>query len=176
MAVSRALRRLLRIRNLEEEQSRLAVESALVELRRLEHALSATVERERRGRGLITLSARNGELPDRVAGVAEMHIANAHASALTPRIAEAEVEVADLREEFLLRRVERRQAETLIDETEERDAIEAARRGQQALDDWYGVRLHGEETTPARPKQPGCGDRPLRDGISAPGELEEKKA
>ena len=41
MAISRALRRLLRIRNLEEEQSRLAVESALVELRRLEHALRA---------------------------------------------------------------------------------------------------------------------------------------
>lgn len=155
MAVSRALRRLLHIRNLEEEQSRLAVESALVELRRLEHALSASVERGRRGRRLITLSARNGELPDRVAGAAEMGIANAHAAALTPWIAEAEGQVSDLRDEFLLRRVERRQAQTLIDETEERDRVDAARRGQQALDDWYGSRLHGEKSTPAQPGQAG---------------------
>ena len=34
MAVSRALRRLLRVRELEEEQSRLALESALGELQR----------------------------------------------------------------------------------------------------------------------------------------------
>jgi len=155
MAVSRALRRLLRIRNLEEEQSRLLVESALVELRRLEHALSATVERARRGRGWITLSARNGELPDRVAGVTETQIAKAQAIALTPRIAEAEVEVADLREEFLRRRVERRQAETLIEETEALDAVEAARHRQQTLDDWYGGRLHGEEATATRHEQTG---------------------
>jgi len=176
MAISRALRRLLRIRNLEEEQSRLAVESALVELRRLEHALRASVERERRGRGLITLSARNGELPDRVAGVTEMRIASAHATALTPRIAESEGEVADLREEFLLRRVERRQAETLIDETEERDAVEAARRGQQTLDDWYGGRLHGEETTRARPEPAGLGRSAPWDAVPAPSAPEAKKA
>jgi hypothetical protein len=41
MAVSRALRRLLRIRDLEEEQRRVALESALVELHRLQHSLEA---------------------------------------------------------------------------------------------------------------------------------------
>jgi hypothetical protein len=40
MAVSRALRRLLRIRELEEEQCRLALESTLGELNRLESALA----------------------------------------------------------------------------------------------------------------------------------------
>jgi len=172
MGVSRALRRLLHIRSLEEEQSRLAVESALVELRRLEHALNVSVEQDRRGRRRITLSARNGELPDRVAGVVEMRIANAQATALTPWIAQAEGQVSDLRDEFLLRRVERRQAQTLIDETEERDRVEAARRGQQALDDWYGSRLHGEKTTPAPPEQAGLG-RP--DAGSAPRTDEKNK-
>jgi hypothetical protein len=42
MAVSRALRRLLRIRDLEEEQSRLALESAIGDLNRLESTLAAT--------------------------------------------------------------------------------------------------------------------------------------
>jgi hypothetical protein len=51
-------------------------------------------------------------------------------------------EVTDRREEFLLKRVERRQAETLIQEIEAREAIEDGRRGQQALDDWYSSRLY----------------------------------
>jgi len=42
MAVSRALRRLLRIRDLEEEQCRLALDSAVSERNRLEHVLTAT--------------------------------------------------------------------------------------------------------------------------------------
>jgi hypothetical protein len=54
-----------------------------------------------------------------------------------------------------LKRVERRQAETLIQKTEARDAIEADRHVQQTLDDWYNSRrLHGEraEDEPPAPK------------------------
>ena len=69
MAVSRALRRLLRIRELEEEQCRLALEAAIGELSRLEHAMAATAERDRRGRRLVEASARSGELRDRLAGL-----------------------------------------------------------------------------------------------------------
>jgi hypothetical protein len=142
MAVSHALRRLLRIRELQEEQSRLALESALGELHRLEHALTATVERERRGRSLIQASAQTGELTDRIAGFEETRSAGLHATALGPRIDGMGEEVTDRREEFLLKRVERRQAETLIQETEALEAIEDGRRGQQALDDWYSSRLY----------------------------------
>jgi hypothetical protein len=142
MAVSRALRRLLRIRELEEEQSRLALESALGELHRLEHALAATVERERRGRSLIQASAQTGELTDRLAGFEETRSAKLHAAALGPKISGMGEEVTDRREEFLLKRVERRQAETLIQETEAREAIVDGRRGQQALDDWYSSNLY----------------------------------
>ncbi|MGA2168053.1 MAG: hypothetical protein ABSG62_07550 [Terracidiphilus sp.] len=145
MAASRALRQLLRIRDIEEEQSRLALESALSQLNRLEHALAATAERDRRGRRLVDASARTGELPDRLAGLEETRAAGRHAAALAPRIADAELGVAARRREFLLKRVERRQAETLIQEAEARDAVEAGRREQQALDDWFRNRLHGEE-------------------------------
>jgi len=58
MAVSRALRRLLRIRDLQEEQSRLVLESALGELHRLENAMTATFVRDRQGRSLVQASAR----------------------------------------------------------------------------------------------------------------------
>jgi hypothetical protein len=155
MAVSRALRRLLRIRDLEEEQNRLALESALGELNRLEHALEATVERERRGRRLIEASARTGELSDRLAGLEETRAAGRHAAVLEPRIEAKEEDVTARREEFLMKRVERRQAETLIRESEAREAVEAGRRGQQALDDWYGSRLYREE---AEAEAPTCAE------------------
>jgi len=157
MAVSRAMRRLLRIRALQEEQSRIELDSAFGELAQLEQALKAAAERGVRGRGLIGRSAFTGELADRLSGVEEEQSAGRHAAALRPRIAGAEAEVADLRLEFLERRVERRQAETLIEETEARHAIESDRGGQQALDDWFGAKRQREaaETTRPAPPQPG---------------------
>ncbi|MGD0829391.1 MAG: hypothetical protein ABR907_00515 [Terracidiphilus sp.] len=144
MAVSRALRRLLRIRDIEEEQSKLALESAIGELNRMEHALVATVERARRGRRLVDQSARTSELPDRLAGIEETRSALLHATALVPGIESMKDDVAALRQEFLVKRVERRQAETLIKETEAREAIDADRRSQQGLDDLYSSRRFRE--------------------------------
>jgi hypothetical protein len=85
-------------------------------------------------------------LPDRLAGLEETRAADRQAAVLAPRIADAELDVVALRQEFLRKRVERRQAETLIRETEARDAVEANRRGQQMLDDWFGNKTHRAET------------------------------
>jgi hypothetical protein len=145
MAVSRALSRLLRIRNLEEEQRRLVLESAMGERDRLQRALDAAAQRESRGRRLVEASARSGELPDRLAGVEETRLAVRHAEVLEPRIAEMELEIAELRQEFLSKRVERRQAETVIEEGEARDAVVAGRRSQQNLDDWHRNRMWRRE-------------------------------
>ena len=144
MAVSRALRRLLRIRELEEEQNRLALGSASGELNRLEGALTATFERERQGRRLVEASAHSNQMMDRFAGLEEARSASLHAIALGPRIDAKQEEVTARRQEFLAKRVERRQAETLIEETEAREAIEAGRRGQQSLDDWFNSRKFRE--------------------------------
>jgi hypothetical protein len=161
MAVSRALRRLLFIRDLEEEQRRLALEAALGERTRLEDALAAAAERERRGRRLVQASARTGELLDRLVGLEESRAAGRHARFIEPRIEAVGEEVAARREEFLLKRVERRQAETLIRETEAREAIEAGRRGQQALDDWYSSRLY-REAIEAEPRPRTAAERGSR--------------
>ena len=146
MAVSRALRRLLRVLEIEEEQCRLALESALGSLKRLDHALAAAIERERRGRRLVVSSAPSVEPIDRLAGLEETRAGSRHAAALAPRIAQTEQEVATKRQTYLDKRVERRQAETLIRETEARDAMEAGRRGQRTLDDWFLSRKHRAET------------------------------
>lgn len=157
MAVSRALRRLLHIRGLEEEQSRLALESALGEMNRARHALAEAGERDRRGRRLVETSARTGQLLDRLSGLEEGRAASRQAAALLPRIEAMEERVTEEREAFLAKRVERRQTETLLRETEARDAAEAGRRGQQALDEWYRSRLHGDEpaTSEAAPVETG---------------------
>jgi len=145
VSVSRAMRRLLHIRNLEEEQSRLALESALGELNRFEGERMAAVARDRRGRRLVEASAQTGQLPDRLAGLEETRSATRYIDVLEPTIVDKKNEVAELRQKFLLKRVEHRQAETLIQETEARDAVEADRRMQQSLDGWYGSRMHRQE-------------------------------
>lgn len=139
MTVSKALRRLLRIRDLEEEQSRAVLESAIGELHNLETARGAVAERARRGRGLVKASARNGELPDRLSGLEESCTAERHAVVLDHWIGEARTETTTLREKFLAKRVERLQVETLIQEAEAQDKIDTDRRSQQAADEWYRV-------------------------------------
>jgi hypothetical protein len=141
----------LRIRDLEEEQCRLALESALGDLDRMQDAMKATTERERRGRRLVEASARSGELPDRLAGIEETHAADRLFAVLEPRIAAKEEEVQGRRKEFLDKRIERRQAETLIEEAETQESIEADRRDQQVLDDWYSARQYREEAGSERP-------------------------
>lgn len=145
MAVSRSLRRLLRIRDLEEEQCRLALDSAVGELHRMEGAMAAANERNRRGRRLVEGSVRTGEVADRYAGLEETSAGDRLAVALAPRVEAKEEEVQARRQEFIGKRVERRQAETLIQEKEAGEALEAGRRSQQGLDDWYGARLYRKE-------------------------------
>jgi len=145
MAVSRALRRLLHIRGLEEEQSRQALESALAEMNRIRQALVETGERDRRSRRLVETSVRTGQLLDRLSGLEEGRAASRLAAALVPRIEAMEEQVVEVRQAFLAKRVERRQAETLLRETEARDATETGRRGQQSLDEWYRSRMHRGE-------------------------------
>ena len=137
MAVSRALRRLLRVRNMEEEQSRNALETGLGDLHQLEHAQATAGERGRSARRLVTASAQSGELLDRLAGLAEEQAAILRSALLAPRIVETAQTVAELRQEFLEKRIERRQAETMVQESEAHAALEADRHVQQASDAWY---------------------------------------
>ncbi len=170
MAVSRLLRRLLHVLHVQEEQSRTALAAALAGLHRLEHAQASAQERERGGRRLIAASALssdlidqradwqtadrqitdrqiiNSQIIDRLAGVEESLAAARTAAILAVRAAAAENQVALCREEFLARRIERRQAEALVRQAEAADAVAANRRSQQSLDDWYlnRLRLTGE--------------------------------
>jgi hypothetical protein len=168
MAVSRTLRRLLRVRELQEEQGRMALESSVGELNRLEDAMKATASQDRRGRLLLDASARSGELPDRVSGLEESRTAARIAAVLSQRIQVRVRDVNTRRQEFLGLRVARKQAESLIAEAESADAVDSGRRSQQALDDWFSSRVHQARAEQNRrerragetgPRDRGCGQR-----------------
>ena len=137
MAVSRAMRRLLQVLEIQEDECRTAMESARAELGRLEHALAWSRGRERGGRRLVASSAVTGEIADRIAGIEETRTGKRIAAALAQRIAEAQLAVDARRREFLGKRIERRQTQTLIEESEALERVEAARRAQRELDDWF---------------------------------------
>jgi hypothetical protein len=153
MAVSRGMRRLLQVLELQEEQCRAAMETARAELTQLQQALTRNVERERGGRRLVAASAASGEvanqIADRIAGIEESHIAKRMAKVLGPRIAESESAVNSRRREFLGKRIERRQAETLIEEARALENIEAGRRAQRDLDNWFLSRRAPSYQAPA---------------------------
>lgn len=147
MAVSRVMLRLLRIRELEEEQNRGALESALGELNRLERALEMTCEYDRQGRRMVAESTHTGIVADRMLGLMESRAAAERSVQLAEQIAEANEEIAALRDALLRKRVERRQSETLVEGVRARHAVETLRREQHSLDDWFRNRRHGKPDT-----------------------------
>jgi flagellar export protein FliJ len=145
MPVSRALRRLLGIRQLEEELSRAALATARAELRRLDDALRSAAQRAQQGRELIAASIRGGDATDRLAGLEESRISEQLSEVLSRSIASAAGRVDDLQDIYLAHHVERRQAEALLENAENEDTAHAERQSQQELDEWFlSRRLAGE--------------------------------
>lgn len=136
MAVSKTLLRLLRIRELEEDQRKLALEAELSRLHRLDVALEISNARRQRGRALL----RTGDAEDRLAAVVEIEAADREASVLESHRIEAEREAQRLRTLFLEKRTERRQAEGLIETAQSREETQERQRAQQRLDDWHASR------------------------------------
>jgi len=155
MAKERSMKRLLRVLEIEEEQAEIALASAVADLRLLEQRADAAAQRIRSGRQLVVSSAFRGDASDRWAGQQESSSAMCHISFLRPLIAEAELAVTARRDQYFARRVDRRQAETLLNEAMAREAAEAGRTSQQGLDDWYLNRLHRRDAEKEQRKNDG---------------------
>jgi len=140
MAVSKSVRRLLRVLQLEEDMRRRELESAQADLARLDLALIASCERVRDGRILFTSGVQHAELSDRLAGDAEVQAGKRRGAVLQQRIEQSRLLVGELRRAFLEKRVERKQAETLVKVGDAQAALEEGRKTQQSLDSWYLMR------------------------------------
>jgi hypothetical protein len=97
---------------------------------------------ERHGRTLIAASALSGEIADRQAGLIETEAARRRARMLAPRIAASQREIIQCRQDFMHKRVERRQAETLLEHDDAQEKLESGRRSQRSIDDWYGANMY----------------------------------
>lgn len=137
MAASQNLHRLRSIREAEENQRRTQMESSLAKLRSLQNALEDNFGRERRARALIASSIQSGEQVDRIAALEEITAAERQMTVLPARIAAVETDVALIRQEFLAKRIERRQVESLLEAARAREVVEANRKSQSALDEWH---------------------------------------
>ncbi len=145
MAVSKAIRRLLHLLNMEEEMRRRGLESAQGELAQLETALKAAGQKERRGRQRVNSGVMSEDLPDRLAGLEEVRAGIRLGSFLQQHIEVETLQVNERREEYLAKRLERRQAETLVEAAEAMDKVEVNRKSQQTLDERYLMRRPNEK-------------------------------
>jgi flagellar biosynthesis chaperone FliJ len=150
MAVSKTLRRLLHVLDLEEESRRRDLESAQAELAQLDNGLRTSMEQEKDGRLLFASGVRSFELSDRLAGQAEVHAGRRRREVIQQCIQQSTQAVEGLRAAFLEKHVERKQAEVLVRATEARESLEGDRRTQQSLDSWYLMRPSSERSNPKR--------------------------
>lgn len=137
MPVSTGMKRLLRIRELQEEQSRSALESALRELEKLRGTLAAAGTRGAHARALVRQSVQSGSAIDRMAGLEEQKIAGRCATHVSGKVVATEQRILELRARYLSTRTEMGQAETLIANARETDAKDDAKKSQSILDEWF---------------------------------------
>ena len=137
MAGPQNLRRLHNIRKVEERQRNAQMELALAKLRLLQNAFTAALKSTKQARALIASSINTGEQVDRIAALQESGATEHRCRILQERIAAAEVEVASLRQDFLIKRRERCQVESLLDAAHARREVEENRKSQSVLDDWH---------------------------------------
>ena len=140
MARSRVLERLWRLRELEEEQSRMALEARVVDRNRVAARLSEVREGAMRSRTALAAHLGDPDTAARTGALMELEQSRREQTEIGPRMEQAESEVELRREEFLARRTGRRQVETLLERGQEEAREAIARRAQQMLDDWYGRR------------------------------------
>lgn len=157
MAAPTSLKRLAAIRRAEEQHSRTRMEIAIAELHRLEQAFDGARNRAKQGRRSIASAAGSGDCDDRFAGIAEVAAADRLTNLLVERIHSAEQQISELRDAFLAKRIERRQAESLFESQTAHETLEFSRRSQIALDDWHRSRSGDRKT-----------GRSLKEGSSKP--------
>jgi hypothetical protein len=158
--IARGMQRLLRVLELEEEQRRAQMEETLADLQRLKRALTNAREQEHRGRHMVAEGARANDVVERLAGAEKSRTALRRSTALRPRMAESEKAAGERREKFLEKRIERRQAEAMIERCKAAERAESTRRGQRFLDDWFLSKMRQCEASARKdPREQDTGER-----------------
>ena len=140
MPRKRVLSRLVRLRELEEEQGRLSLEDAVRRRGRVCEEMDHAKKETEMGRMSFLNGVARRDALGRTGGLIGMEIGVRECARVAPRLQGADREVELQREEFLRRRTARMQVESLATEARNLAEAEVAQRAQQILDDWYGRR------------------------------------
>jgi len=140
MTISPVIARLLHIRELQEEQCRLELESALRAVQTLQAARGDAADRARRGRELIRASGWSNEPVERLSGIVEEGIAVRLQGLLEADIAQAEQRAGMRRETYVAARIGRSQIGTLVKRVADGEARRQAAMHQFDLDEWFRSR------------------------------------
>jgi hypothetical protein len=143
--VGNSLARLLRVRHLLEESSRMELERRAALAARVEELREGERAKIRAGRerALASICGSGPEedrLRERSMEWRSAEDAARREQQLEPVSQAAARRVAEGREEFLERRKERRQVERVLEAEQERLREEQERRTQRGLDDWFGMK------------------------------------
>lgn len=140
MSVAPALVRVRAIRQAEEEQCRNALDVAVSNLHRLQVRIAAVKTRLDNARSLLASSILIGAAEDRLAALHETSALNRLAQILHRKLEDAELRLLRTRNQFLAKRIERRQVETLLQAARLQAAVEQNRKNQSSMDEWFRMR------------------------------------
>jgi hypothetical protein len=141
------LNRVLRVRTILEDVSRLDYERKNADLSHLKHAAAEQRQLERITRADVLRMLAEGESSAeswllKIADAEMMGWKEARIEALAESRA---AEVGEAREELQARRIEKRQLEALLSATARAEQREQARREQNRTDDWFQSRSPGSD-------------------------------
>jgi hypothetical protein len=140
MQKEKTLARLSRLRQMEEDMSRLELEAAVVERERLFRYWQAASNARGAGRRSFSQSVEEGDGAARQNSLLDIEQGRRRQESFAAMLNTADRAIEQLRMNFLARRTATRQTETLMQEARAERRAEEAKRVQQMLDDWFGHR------------------------------------
>ncbi|HTJ30423.1 MAG TPA: hypothetical protein VL346_07980 [Acidobacteriaceae bacterium] len=164
MQKEKTLARLSRLRQMEEEMSRLDLEAAVVERERLFRYWQAASNARGAGRRSFSESVEEGDGAARQSSLMAMEQSRRRQESFAAMLNSADRAIEQLRANFLARRTATRQAETLMQEARAERHADDARRLQQMLDDWFGHRNRLASASSARQERRRDGRAPRLEG------------
>jgi ribosome-binding ATPase YchF (GTP1/OBG family) len=135
--MSRSLKRILKIRELVEDQSRLRMETAMRDLAQIELNMDRWHRRQMFSREYGFDSLMKSDFEGRLAAEAEEYLSGQRVERLIPVRHNMQQQVFICRSDFLEKRKQTLQASTLLDKAEAEAEAERLKREQMALDEWY---------------------------------------
>ncbi len=135
--MSKSLRKILRLREIDEEVCRLKLASECERLSEIEAVLTAFQMEKQDARSIIFCEISNDLLEERVVAEGVSRISQLRIAKLKDWLIEQQARVAIQREQYVESKISRTQLARLLSDKQQELEADELRRQQSALDDWF---------------------------------------